>query len=103
HPAIGYRASPSFPTRRSSDLSAWAATRCKGSYYGALYRRLKARRGPKRAIVAVAHAMLHAIWHMLSRTTPHRDLGDQYFDQLNRDRKSTRLNSSHVSISYAVF
>src|SRR5439155_12330777 len=57
--------------------SAWAATRCKGSYYGALYRRLKARRGPKRAIVAVAHAMLHAIWHMLSRTTPHRDLGDQ--------------------------
>jgi transposase len=56
--------------------AAWAATRCKGSYYGALYRRLKSRRGPKRAIVAVAHAMLHALWHMLSRKSEHRDLGD---------------------------
>ena len=40
-----------------SKVAAWAATRCKGSYYGALYRRLKPRRGPKRAIVAVAHAI----------------------------------------------
>lgn len=66
--------------------AAWAATRCKGSYYGALYRRLKSRRGPKRAIVAVAHAMLYALWHMLSRKSEHRDLGDNYFDQVNRQR-----------------
>jgi transposase len=66
--------------------AAWAATRCKGSYYGSLYRRLKARRGPKKAIVAVAHAMLHAIWHMLTKKNEHCDLGADYFDRLNKDR-----------------
>lgn len=66
--------------------AAWAAARCKGSYYGALYRRLKLRRGAKRAIVAVAHAMLHALWHMLRRNAQHRDLGRDYFDQVNRER-----------------
>jgi transposase len=66
--------------------AAWAASRTKGSYYGALYRRLKPRRGPKRAIVAAAHAMLHAIWYMLSRKAQHRDLGANYFDQINRER-----------------
>src|SRR4029453_2601281 len=66
--------------------AAWAAARCKGSYYGALFRRLRARRGAKRAIVAVAHAMLHALWHMLSRKTSHSDLGADHFDQLNRER-----------------
>jgi transposase len=66
--------------------AAWAATRCKGSYYGALYRRLKPRRGPKRAVVAVAHAMLQAIWHMLTRRDEHRDLGADYFDTINRER-----------------
>jgi transposase len=66
--------------------AAWAAARCKGSYYGALYRRLKVRRGAKRAIVAVAHSMLYALWHMLRRSAQHRDLGGDYFDQVNRER-----------------
>lgn len=83
--------------------AAWAATRCKGSYYGALYRRLKPRRGPKRAIVAVAHAMLTALWHMLSRSTDHQDLGDHYFDQLNRERLRRhhlrRLSQLGLSVS----
>ena len=46
---------------------AWAAVKTKGSYYGALYRRKKARGGPKKAIMAVQHALLVAIWHMFSR------------------------------------
>lgn len=66
--------------------AAWSAIRCKGSYYGALFRRIKARRGPKRAVVAVAHAMLDALWHMLTKRTPHRDLGAAYFDDLNQKR-----------------
>ena len=66
--------------------AAWAAVRAKGTYYGALYRRIKARRGPKRAIVAVAHAMLSSVWHMLARQTDHRDLGADYFDNLNPQR-----------------
>src|SRR2546429_6830786 len=58
----------------------------KNNYLSALYRRIAARRGAKRAIMAVAHALLVIAYHMLKR-----------------DRKSTRLNSSHGYISYAVF
>ena len=43
---------------------AWAAVKTKGSYNGALYRRKKARGGPKQAIMAVQHALLVTIWHM---------------------------------------
>ena len=46
---------------------AWAAVRTKKSYYRALYHRLKGRSGPKKANVAVQHAMLVALWHMLTR------------------------------------
>lgn len=49
------------------------------TYLGALYRRLAPRRGPRRAAIAVAHAILVAIYHMLRRQTPYRDLGADYF------------------------
>ena len=65
---------------------AWAAVRTKNSYYRALYHRLKVRGGPKKAIVAVQHAMLVALWHMLKRREPHKDLGVDYFDRHNTER-----------------
>ena len=65
---------------------AWAAVKTKKSYYRALYYRLKARGGPKKAIVAVQHAMLVALWHMLTRRVPHQDLGADYFAQRNTER-----------------
>jgi len=71
---------------------AWAATRSKKSYYRALYHRLKARRGPKKAIVAVQHAILVALWHMLTRGVPHQDLGADYFTR----RDPARLQRHHV-------
>ena len=71
---------------------AWAAVRSKKTYYRALYHRLKARHGPKPAIVAVQHAMLVALWHMLKHRVPHHDLGADYFDRRNTDR----LRRHHV-------
>jgi hypothetical protein len=71
---------------------AWAATRTKRSYYRALYHRLKGRRGAKKAIVAVQHALLVALWHMLKRRVPHHDLGADYFDR----RHTARLRRHHV-------
>jgi transposase len=71
---------------------AWAAVRTKKSYYRALYHRLKARRGPKKAIVAVQHAMLVALWHMLTRQVPHQDLGPDYFAR----RNTARIRRHHV-------
>lgn len=65
---------------------AWAAVHTRRSYYRALYYRLRARRGEKKAIVAVQHAMLGALWHMLKHRVPHHDLGVDYFDRRNTDR-----------------
>jgi len=72
--------------RATLQEAAWAAVHTKKSYYRALYHRLKARGGPKKAIVAVQHAMLVALWHMLTRRVPHQDLGADYFAQRNTER-----------------
>jgi transposase len=70
--------------------AAWAASNQKGTYYHALYRRLAARRGPKRAVVAVAHALLTALYYMLRDGVLHRDLGPDHFERLDRDGAVTR-------------
>ena len=72
--------------RATLQEAAWAASRTKNSYYHALYHRLKARRGAKKAIVAVQHAMLAALWHMLTHGEVHQDLGNDHFDRRNKDR-----------------
>lgn len=67
--------------------AARSASRTKGTYLGAQYHRLAARRGDKRAILAVAHTILVTIYHLLRHGTTYQDLGANYFDQ--RDRHST--------------
>ena len=73
--------------RAALSQAAWAASRTKGSYYRALYHRHKARGGPKKAIVAVQHAMMVAIWHMFSRGTMHEDLGPDHFQGHDKKRR----------------
>jgi transposase len=65
---------------------AWAAARSKKSYYSALYHRIKGRAGAKKAIVAVQHAMLIALRHMLKHRVSHRDLGADYFARHDTER-----------------
>jgi transposase len=59
--------------------AAAAAARTKGTYLGVYYKRLARRRGPRRALVAVMHKILIAVWHMLTDDIPYRDLGPEYF------------------------
>src|SRR5262249_34349660 len=65
--------------------AAWAASRSADTYLGVLHRRLAARRGNKRATVAVAHALLIVIYHMLKDGTVYQDLGTTHFDRINRE------------------
>ena len=67
---------------------AWAATRKKNSYYGAQFKRLRAKGGPKKAICAVAASMLTAIYHMLKDGTHHQDLGADHFDRRSNEVKA---------------
>jgi transposase len=71
--------------------AAWSATHTKDTFLKARYHRLAARRGKKRAIVAVAHAMLVSIWHMLTYRQPYRELGGDYFDQRKKEVKVSYL------------
>ena len=71
--------------------AAWAATRKNGSYLQAQFRRIKGRRGPKKAIVAVAASMLTAAYFMLRDETDYHDLGGRYLANRDTDRVQQRL------------
>jgi transposase len=71
--------------------AAWGAVHTRDSYLAALYHRLATRRGAKRAIVAVAHAILVIVYHLLRDGTSYRELGGNYFDE--RDRETTARRS----------
>ena len=62
-------------------LASWAASHTKNTYPSAQYRRLAARRGSKRAVIALAHSLIVTIYHMLKEGTRYQDLGGNYFDQ----------------------
>jgi transposase len=81
---------------------AWAAARTKNTYLSALYHRIAARRGAKRAIIAVAHAILTIIYSMLRNQSHYRDLGVTYFDELNRQSVIRRSVRRLESLGYSV-
>jgi transposase len=71
--------------------AALAATRSKDGYLAAQYRRLKPRRGHKKALGAVKHTMICAIWHMLSTGETYHDLGGDYYTRRDPERQTRRL------------
>lgn len=70
---------------------AHAASRAKGTYLKAYYHRLAARRGKKRAAIAVAHKQLTMIYYELSNDVPYKELGENFFDRLNQRRLQKNL------------
>lgn len=69
----------------------WCAVRVKGTYLRARFRRLKARRGPRQAIIAVAAVILTAAYCMLRRGVVYADLGLNHFERTGRVRLPTCL------------
>lgn len=68
-------------------VCAHSAVKVKNSYFYAQFQRISAHRGKKRAYVAVAHSMLIAIYHILKDGTHFQDLGAEYYNQFNTERK----------------
>ncbi|MGH7071505.1 MAG: transposase, partial [Acetobacteraceae bacterium] len=81
---------------------AWAAARKKGSYPQAQFQRLRARRGAKKAIGAVAASMLTAAYHMLKDGTFYQDLGADHFDRRAKGTATKRLIARLESLGYDV-
>jgi transposase len=82
--------------------AARAAARTRGSYLGAQYRRIAARRGSKRAAVAVAHTLLGIIYHLLKHGTVYSDLGDTYFDERDRLAVARRARKRLEALGFTV-
>ena len=79
-----------------------AAARAKGTYLRDKFYRLKARRGYKRAAVAIAHEILVSIYHMFSQQVPYHDLGDFYLDNLNKHHLTRTLVRRLERMGYTV-
>ena len=71
--------------RRALTEAAHGAARTKQKYLSAQYHRIAARRGRKRAILAVGHSILTISYHLLTRHTTYQDLGQNYFDERDRE------------------
>lgn len=86
------RTRPSAPWLKTTLVqAAWGAARTKDSYFHAQFARLKSRRGPKKAIMAVAASMLTAWYHMLRNGVEFHDLGAQYFVHHDKAQITKRL------------
>src|ERR1700739_1535497 len=72
--------------RRCLSQAAWAISMMKNNYLSALYRRIAARRGAKRAVMTVAHTLLEIAYHMLKRKQAYRELGADHFDWIDVNR-----------------
>jgi transposase len=83
-------------------VAAQAAARKRDSFLSAQYRRLAARRGPKKAIVALAHSLLVIAYHVLKRRVNFADLGPTYFDERNRMSVQRQLVRRLERLGYKV-
>src|SRR5262245_22272501 len=82
--------------------SAWAASRHKDGYLRAQFLRIKSRRGPKKAIMAVAASMLTAAYYLVRDPVPYRELGPLYLLRLDHERAATRLTQRLRNLGYEV-
>lgn len=81
---------------------AYAASHQKNGYLSAQYRRIAARRGAKRAAIAVAHSILVIIYHLLSEGTTYQERGETFFEERDRDATERRLVTQLARLGYQV-
>ncbi len=79
---------------------AWAAVKKKDSYYKEKYYRLRSRLGPRKAIIAIAHRITKAIYHVIKKGASFRDLGRDYLDNKDKVRKIRNLMNYARKLGY---
>jgi transposase len=83
-------------------LAAQAVAKSPDSGFGAFYRRMKARLGPQQAIVATAHKIARAFYHMLKHRTPFHDLGGEEYERRARERDIKNLQKRAAKLGLTV-
>lgn len=88
--------------RAALNQAAHGAAHTRNTYLSAQYRRLAARRGKKKAIVAVMHSILVISYHLIQRNEPYRELGGDYFDKQKPEATAKRLVKRLESLGFQV-
>ena len=70
--------------------------------YGAFYRRMRAKHGPKKAIVATAHKIARAVYFMLRDHKPFHDMNAEEYNQREREREIVRLKKKAIKLGFAL-
>ncbi|MFD3452864.1 IS110 family transposase [Streptomyces sp. NPDC058691] len=88
--------------KRLLGIAAMVAIKNKDSYLGVFFRRLAARRGGKRALVAVMHKLAIAPWHVLHDKTHYRELGAAHFTRRDPERAMRRMLKEANSLGLTI-
>jgi transposase len=88
--------------RRALQEAALSAAQSKRTYFHAQFRRIAARRGRDRALVAVAHSLIVVVYHVLTQREPYRELGVQHFDHRDAVHVQRRLVRRLERLGYSV-
>jgi len=81
---------------------AWAAARTNNTYYHDKYHRLKTRRGPNKAIVAIAHRIMKCLYHIIKNGVRYKELGMDYLDKKTKTAKLARLQKQAQSLGFSL-
>ncbi len=81
---------------------AWAATRTKNTFYHARYHKLAARRGKKRALIAVGHSILKSVYHILKDNCEYKELGAEFLISRTEAKRKAYLKSELNKLGYTV-
>jgi hypothetical protein len=88
--------------RRGMCQAAWAASHTKNTYLSSFYRRMQMRKGPQKAIMALAHHLITIVYNVLSRGEEYVELGGDYYDQRNKPKVVSRLVARLAKLGYEV-
>jgi hypothetical protein len=82
--------------------AAWAATRTKNTFLSARYHRLAARRGKKRALIAVGHSLLKSVYHILNTKNEYHELGAEHINKRVEAKRKAYLKKELEKLGYQV-
>jgi transposase len=88
--------------RRMMCQAAWAASHTRNTYLSAFYRRIKIRKGPQKAVMALAHHMITVVYNVLARREEYVELGGDYYDQRSKPKVVSRMLSRLMKLGYQV-
>jgi transposase len=88
--------------RRAMCQAAWAAAHTKNTFLSAFYRRMQVRKGPQKAVMALAHHMILIVYNILKRGEEYVEVGGDFYDRRNKPKAVSRMVSRLMKLGYQV-